>query len=301
MDRVVLYDVRQWSQQTFGSCRLADRRRVIELCDAEADVYEFLAYKVKHRQRFIVRVGQDRCLSDADEKLLTHLRGRAALGEMTVRVPQRGGRVAREVKVTLRAVQVTLRPPARPDGKLASLTLNALLVEECDPPSGVEPLLWRLYTSEPAHTLAQAQQVAADDTQRWQVEEFHKAWKSGCRVEEQRQQTPANLQRMAQIRAFVATRLLQLKQHAAAKPQASCEPLLDTATWQCLQLSTRKHGERLPDAPPSLQWALHAVARLGGWNDIKHTGRPGWQAFIRGWEQLQARLIGYRLAIEGSV
>lgn len=276
--------------------------RVIELCDAEADVYEFLEYKVKNKQHFIVRISQNRCLSDADEKLWTHLGQQAALGQMTTNIPQRGGRVARQATLTLRAARVTLRPPNRVVGaKLEPLTLNAVLVEELNPPPNVEPLHWRLYTTEPAQTFEQVKQVVTDYRQRWQVEDFHKAWKSGCKVEEQRQQTPDNLQRMAQIRAFVATRLLQLKQHAALAPEAPCEPLLDTVSWKCLYLSTEKHPESFPDKPPSQRWALHAVARLGGWHDSKHTGRPGWAALIRGWAELQSRLTGYRLALAGPL
>ena len=48
---------------------------------------------------------------------------------------------------------------------------------------------------------------------RWKIEEFHLAWKSGgAQVEKQRMQTADNLERMAVILAFVAVRLLQLKE-----------------------------------------------------------------------------------------
>ena len=287
--------------------RLADRlgermAPVIELCDAEADIYEYLTYKVGHHQRFVVRIAQDRRvltsggLSDADEKLWANLEQQPALGTRVVTIPQRGGRAAREATLTLRSATVTLHPPWRADGvKLVPLSLQAVLVEEMNPPKGVEPLRWRLYTSEPTQTLKQGQQVVDDYSQRWQVEEFHKAWKSGCKVEDQRQQTPENLRRMAQIRAFVAVRLLQLKQHAAFAPERSCHPLLNTTTWKCLWLSVEKRP--LPEMPPTQRWALQAVARLGGWNDSKRTGRPGWVALVQGWQELQARIAGYQLAL----
>lgn len=283
------------------AARLGDQMgRVIELCDAEADVYEYLVFKVNRHHRFVVRIAQDRRLSDADERLWAHLRAQPALGEKTVQVAQKGGRAAREATVTLRSATVTLHPPWRAGDKaLAPMTLQAVLVEEEHPPDGVEPLRWRLYTSELAQMFEQAQQVVDDYAQRWQVEEFHKAWKSGCKVEEQRQQTAANLQRMAQIRAFVAVRLLQLKQHAALAPEKSCAPLIDEATWKCLWLSVEK--QPLPEQPPTQQWLLRAVARLGGWNDSKRTGRPGWEALMRGWQELQTLLAGYQLALTGPL
>lgn len=275
--------------------------RVIELCDAEADVYEYLDFKVNREQRFIVRIAQDRRLTDADERLWTHLHEQPALGERTVKVAQKGGRAAREATLTLRSATVTLHPPWRAGEALAPMTLQAVLAEEEHPPKDAEPLRWRLYTSEPARTLDEARQVVDDYAQRWQVEEFHKAWKSGCKVEEQRHQTAANLQRMAQIRAFVALRLLQLKQHAATAPEESCEPLVDGATWRCLWLSVEKKPLPPPDKPPTHGWLLRAVARLGGWSDSKRTGRPGWEALTRGWQELQSRLTGYHLAFAGPL
>ena len=288
--------------------RLGDlMERVIEVCDAEADVYEFLAFKTNQGHRFIVRIAQNRRLSDADERLWKHLSEQPALGEMTVKIGQKGGRPAREATVKVRSAVVTLQPPSRSavagraGEALEPMTLQAVLGEEEHPPQGAEPLRWRLYTSEAAETSEEAVQVMNDYAQRWQIEEYHKAWKSGCKVEQQRQQTAANLQRMSQIRAFVAMRLLQLKQHAALEPEESCEPLVDSATWRCLWVSVEKNPPPPPDKPPTHGWLLRAVARLGGWYDSKRTGRPGWEALRRGWQELQSRLTGYKLALAGPL
>lgn len=211
------------------------------------------------------------------------------------------GRVHREATPSVRSAKVTLHPPWRVDKALASMTIHAVLAEEKYPPADAKPLRWRLYTSEPTASFDEARQIVDDYAQRWQVEEFHKAWKSGCKVEAQRHQTRANLQRMAQIRAFVAMRLLQLKQHAGRAPEEPCEPLVDRATWQCLWLSVEKKPPPPPEKPPTHGWLLRAVARLGGWHDSKRTGRPGWTALTRGWQDLQSRLAGYRLALAGPL
>lgn len=271
--------------------------RVIELADAEADIYEYLAYKVRQGQRFIVRVAQDRALSDADQRLWCHLAVQPVLGGWELDIPQRGGRPARTAHLQMRSAQVTLRPPHRAQGpRLKPLTLEAVLVEEVDPPAGVEPLCWRLYTREEAATFAQARQVAQDYAQRPQIEVYHKAWKSGCRVQERRQQSPENLQRYGQVLAFIAARLVQLSQLAQAQPQASCEPLLGRVGWQCLWQSTQPPQRRLPRKAPNCQWAIHSLAKLGGFQDTKGTGRAGWQTIWYGYWRLQERLIGYLLA-----
>jgi hypothetical protein len=271
--------------------------RVIEVGDAEADIYEYLDYKLQQHQRFIVRVAQDRALSDADQHLWAYLASQPQLGQWEVLVPQKGGRPSRLATVEVRAAWVTLRPPHRAKGRrLRPLSLWAVLVEEIDPPSQVEePLCWRLYSSEPAEAFAPAQQVAQDYAQRPQVEVFHKAWKSGCRLEQRRQQTPENLQRMGQILAFIAVRLVQLSQGAQVQPTACCEPFLERTAWQCLWQSVQPK-QPLPKKPPNCQWAIDALARLGGFQDTKRTGRAGWQTIWHGYWRLQERLIGYLLA-----
>ncbi|MBI4568194.1 MAG: hypothetical protein HY719_07340 [Planctomycetes bacterium] len=39
------------------------------------------------------------------------------------------------------------------------------------------------------------------------------------------------------------------------------------------------------------------LAALGGWKDTKRTGRVGWEALWRGWDRLQERVTGYRVAL----
>ena len=269
--------------------------RTLELADAEADIYEYMAYKVQQGQSFLVRVAQDRALSQPDRRLWEYLASQRPLGPYSVEVAQRGGRKARTAQGTVRAARVDLRPTARQGQHLGPLRLWAVLVAEPHPPKGIEPLCWRLYTDRSVETFEQARQVAEDYSQRPQIEVFHKAWKTGCRVEQDRQQTPGNLQRIGQIRAFVAVWLLQLSQQAQVQPKASCEPLWKRPAWQCLWLSVQPQ-KALPKRAPSYQWVLQALGRLGGFQDTKHTGRIGWQTIWSGYARLQERLIGYLLA-----
>jgi hypothetical protein len=268
--------------------------RVIELCDAEADVYEYLAYKQCSGQRYIVRIGQDRGLSDQDRRLWSHLAKQPELGRTTLEVAQQGGRRARTATLVLRATLVTLRPPHRQGGKLTPMAQSAVLVEEVDAPAESTPLRWRLYTSEPIATAEQVRRVADHYRHRWRVEQFHREWKSGCKLEEARQQTADNLQRLGRTQAFVAVRRLQLRELAHWQPDEPCDRLLERDQWQCLWLS--RETEPLPEEPPSVRWAFYAVARLGGWHDSKRTGRVGAQAICRGWQRLADRVHGYRLA-----
>lgn len=46
-------------------------RRVISVCDRESDIYEYLNFKVKSKQRFVIRAVQNRRLADGEFKHLS--------------------------------------------------------------------------------------------------------------------------------------------------------------------------------------------------------------------------------------
>ena len=157
---------------------------------------------------------------------------------------------------------------------------------------------WLLLTSEPVGEEASVRQVLRYYALRWRVEEFHKAWKSGTQVEARRMQGAGNVARIATMLAFVAVRVLQLREALESDGQGrkrSCMEVLDDAEWRVLWLTTEK--KPLPKGPPPLRWAYERVAKLGGFIDTKRTGRAGWNAMWTGWFVLQERVRGYRLAL----
>jgi hypothetical protein len=277
--------------ESFG----ADLSRVISVCDREADVYEYLSYKVGHGQRFVVRAAWNRRTPAPARHLFAEVESAAVLGEATVRVPQRGGRRARVARLALRGCAVELREPkGRDTGGV--LRVNAVLGLETNPPRGEQALRWLLLTSEPVDDAAAVGEVLRAYTLRWRVEEFHKAWKSGTRVEHARLQSAGNLQRLAVILAFVAVRLLQLREVLDEPGERSrdCTEVLDEVQWKVLWLTRTRRT--LPAHPPSLRWAYEALARLGGWGDSKRTGRAGWDTLWAGWFALNERVDGFRIA-----
>ncbi len=275
--------------------------RVISVCDREADIYQYIDYKTKHGQRFVVRSCYDRSVGEA-ASLWTEVTAEKKLGEMEIVLAQRGGkhaRPARKTKLAVRAKRVTLKAPKYLGTSVnPSVELWAVHAVEESPPEGEEALEWLLLTSEAAEgrdALESALKILKYYSLRWRIEDFHKAWKSGCGVEDRRMQTADNLERVAVVLAFVAVRLLQLTEAVEADPNTSCEKVLSREEWTCLWVSTEK--KKLPSSAPSILWARQAIARLGGWRDTKRTGRVGWQSMSKGWLRLADRLDGFRAAV----
>jgi len=134
---------------------------------------------------------------------------------------------------------------------------------------------------------------------RWLIEEFHKAWKSGCGVEQRRFQSIGNLERMMAVTAPIAVRLLQIRSLANSDPSASCAGILSKPQWQCL-VAKMDPDRPIPKRPPTIVWALEAIARLGGWRDTKRSGQIGWQTMWPGWAKLQELAEGWSLAMQRS-
>jgi len=67
-------------------------------------------------------------------------------------------------------------------------------------------------------------------------QDFHKAWKTGCRVEKRRLDAK-NLDRLIVILAQVAVRLLQLRSLAEEHPSSACDIILSTVKTTLLMFN----------------------------------------------------------------
>ncbi len=291
----------KWEQASVDTARCLGpaMQRAISVCDRESDIYDYLCYKHRNKQRFVVRAQANRRLVDSQTKLFGTLqRDAIALCSYTVQIPQRGGRKARTANVLLRTATLDFMVPAGSSVREDSLRVNAVLAEELDAPASSEPLHWVLLTTEAIGDAQAALQVVRHYELRWRIEDYHKAWKSGIGVERQRFQSIGNLERMLVITAFLAVRLLQLRE-LLDKPVntagTSCEKVLAEAEWKVLWLSTERN-KPLPNTAPPTTWAYCALAKLGGFTDTKRTGRVGWDTIWHGWFRLQERLQGYQLS-----
>lgn len=286
--------------------RLGTPENILTVCDRGADVYEFLDYLQATGRRFVVRACHERNLvTPAGTQLWAHMAAQPVLGdyELTLgqRGPQRGSvlqpartrRKEQTRRIELRASRVRSSAPNRPQ---CSLDINVIQAREPAPPAGEEAIEWMLFTSEPIATKQDARTVTGDYECRWLIEEFHKVWKTGCRIEASRLQHVDNLERLAAITAHVAARMLALRFLATSEPQRPCTEMLSREEWQCLHACSRHATQQLPSSPLSIRWALIEIAMLGGWHDTKRTGIPGWQSLWRGWMRFQERFAGWLLA-----
>lgn len=275
--------------------RLGSINNIIEVCDREADMYEYLDYQLANNHRFVVRASDNRRLVENNTKLFEQISNLDIAGYYDVHVKQKGGRKARTAKIAISYTSVNLRKPQRAKAQ-EQLALNIIVCREVN--AGSNGLCWLLYTSEKIASIDDARTISRYYELRWRIEEFHKVWKTeGTQVESLRMQSRDNLIKVAVIQAFIAVRLFQLKELVQNREEAKeidCRVYFSNIAWKLLwsKIETKK---KLPDTAPSLYWAYYALAKLGRWHDSARNGRVGTKAIWEGWITLMNYVEAYEI------
>jgi hypothetical protein len=269
--------------------------RVIMVGDRESDIFDLFLLATANHYNILVRAAWDRHLEQSQDHLWQAVDKALVLGCTTIKVPRADKRPEREATLTLQSTTVTLRPPRnRKKEKLASPTLNALLIREQSPPEGVEPIEWMLLTTLPVITFEEALQCLIWYTYRWRIERYHYILKSGCQVEKLQLENKDRLMRALAVYSVVASRLLWLTYQAKQIPDAPCTVALSDSEWGALYAATHK-TTILPDCPPDIKTAVLWIAKLGGFLGRKSDGQPGVKVLWRGFRRLQDLTIMWEL------
>jgi len=270
--------------------------RLTYIADREGDLYDLFVEAPCPEQGadWLVRVQHaDRGLVDG-RTLRQALDAAPVLTQIRFERPAAKGRPARTVHQQLKAVRVTLKPPARPDRSLAEVTVTALLATEPNPPAGEDPLDWLLLTNLPIDTPEQATEKLAWYLCRWQVEVYFKVLKSGCRVEQLQLETRERLEPALAFYMIIAWRVLYLTMLGRECPEMPCDSVFADEEWQAVYLVTQRKPP--PDTPPSLDTMVRMVASLGGFLNRKGDGFPGPKTL---WIGLQ-RIPDFVLALDAQ-
>ena len=119
--------------------------------------------------------------------------------------------------------------------KILSIPMYVVEAREIDAPQGVEPLHWVLMTRESVRTFEDAWTVIGHYEKRPLIEEYHKAMKTGCRLEERQYRTADRLERVAGVLSVMGVRLVQLKMIARTTPDRPAREVVPRRWIKLLQ------------------------------------------------------------------
>ncbi len=269
-----------------------DDAQYVHIFDRGADNFEVFCRLLLCRDDWVIRAAQlTRRVSwmDGEGALGAYLDQLGLAGSYKLQVRANKGQPARIAKLEVRHGMVMVPASAHSSPWLkacgiTSIGMNVVEVREIDPPSGVKPLHWVLMTSLPVTSFAEAWVVIEYYEKRPLIEEFHKALKTGCSVEERQYQTGKRLEAITAILSVVAVRLLQLRtvsRHQPELPATQIVPANWVATLQCLKPKRTIH---------TVREFFRGLASLGGFLGRKCDGDPGWLTIWRGYEKLAIAL-----------
>jgi hypothetical protein len=271
--------------------------RFTHVFDRGADNYEVFCHLVESRTDWVVRAAQLTRLivtpAGERQQLQQFLETLAVAGMYELEVPATLEHPARTAHIEVRFSTVRL-PAPRDCGRyvrecgIREIRMGVVEVREVDAPRDVEPLHWVLWTSHPLKSFRNAWNVITYYEQRPLVEEFHKAVKTGCRLERRQYRTSERLEALTGMLSVVAVRLLQLKTVARTTPDAPAESVVPRR-WVTMLRRVSQGRHRTIETVKDFFLSL---ACLGGFLARKHDGEPGWIVLWRGIEKLHLLLKG---------
>jgi hypothetical protein len=276
--------------------------QVVVAADREGDIYPLFSRRPESID-LVVRASHDRVLVGKGT-LFAAPAAWPVLGTAAVKVaPRRPGDKGRTATVAIKAGSVTIkRPQTAPNRNEApALTLGLVEVREVvstgRKSKPAQPLLWRLVTTLPVATLAEAQDVVRLYRLRWRIEEVFRVLKSdGLKIDDSQLETADRLLNLAALGLVAAARIIQLvdARDGSSRPATDVIEAQDIDAAAAISATLEGGTERQKNhhPPGSLAWLAWIAARLGGWNCYYKP--PGPKTMARGLDRLLERIEGFR-------
>jgi len=260
--------------------------RIVSLADREADLYDIFMEAEKQAKEhaqvadFIIRAKINRSIPERDleagpnayKKVRDQVSQSELCATQTIELPRTPKRAARQAKLEVRAIRVTVKPPHE-RSFLRTVTYNVVLVEEVGGPDDGTDVSWLLITSLPIDTLEDIQRVIDYYVARWTIEVFFRVFKTGCQVEEIQLETLSRLKNCLAFYKIIAWRIMYLTYLNRECPTLPCDAMFDDCEWKSVwRVVTKKE---LPKRPPTLSAFMKLLTQLGGYNNRKTESPPG--------------------------
>lgn len=281
--------------------KLGKKSTAIHIMDSEGDSYGLISNLTENGNHFVIRGYHNRVLKNNSKRLHevlekqtcvclreVKLASRKKEIRYTKRHPKRESRIA---KLGFSSGSVEIERPGSAVGeRLRSIQLNVVHVFEIDPPKDVEPIDWKLYTTEPVDTEEQILRIVDFYRSRWMIEEYFKALKTGCGYEKRNLESYETWLNALALLIPVAWQLLMMRELSRREqPELASDYFSQSQLKILKQRAHRKLSEN-----PTVKEAMLSIASLGG--HLRSNGPPGWQVIGRGFYDLLMMDVGYQLA-----
>ena len=254
----------------------------VSVGDRANDIYDFLHGAIGDGWKFTVRARHDRKveINGAQERLFPWIRRQTAKCKSTLFVKANGKEFSGEVELEITWAKAKLLPP----DKKSFLTAEEVTYIRVWCPERPK-LEWLLITNLPVENEADAQRIVEIYRRRWLIEDYHKALKTGCRIEDNQLKQASRILALFGIVGVIATQLLAMREHCRLSPETRVEEVVPKC---CIMLMEQRLRVKLK----TVRDFWRCLARLGGFIGRKSDGEPGWQTIWKGYTRFKDMLWG---------
>jgi hypothetical protein len=286
-----------WGQVIDQIGRHPQAARYIHVFDRGGDQFELYCHILRTGASWVGRAAQlkrkIRTPEGEDLKLAAYLEQLPVRGTYTLEVAAKAKQPARQATLEVRFGRLIMPRPKHASAwvkqtGIREISMWVVEAREINPPKGVVPAHWVLLTSEAVERFSAAWTILSHYEKRWLIEEYHKALKTGCRLESRRYETAKRLEAITGVLSVLAVRLLQLKLVARNEPTKPADQVVPRK-WIVMLQGLRK---RKPASPWTVGVFYRELAKLGGFLGRKSDGEPGWITLWRGFEKMHLCLRG---------
>lgn len=282
----VTLDTNQWAEEQFGQCELGDKRRTKRLV-------HYAAQAAANPDGSTPRQTEFWADCKAAHRLFHYMETLSLAGAYEIDLAANKDQPARTAKMEVRFGRATMRRSAQVSNwvkhcGIQGIEMSVVETREIAAPVGVKPARWVLWTFERVESFADAWRVLKHYERRPIIEDWHKAVKTGCRLESRQYETAKRLEAVTGLMSVLAVRLLQLKTVARREPERPAEQVVPQR-WITMLQHLRKRPTK---GPWTVREFFREMARLGGFLGRTRDGEPGWITIWRGFEKLHLCVRG---------
>ena len=283
---------------------LSEAVSVTIIADREADIYEEFVDLPDAKTHLLIRSTQNRRVADQDDKLFEYIGGQEVAGTYTLEIPKgHTKRKARTADIEVRFCPVKIARPMNASNKAlpAYVAVYAIEAKEVasSVPAGEAPILWRLVTTHPVTTFAEALQIIQWYRWRWLIEQLFRTIKQqGLDVEASQVATGAGLKKLVIMALSTALRILQLTLERDGRSGRPGTVVFSGAELEFLRVLLNVYEgpsvqQKNPFPVNSLAWAAWIIGRIGGWKGYKKAAPAGPITMKRGLEIFNRLFTGW--------
>ena len=280
-----------WKETSQRSAINNSKTQIIEVMDREGDVFDIMKNCLSLDHDFLIRAAHERALEwPSNDKLFEYIKKLNPAGIIELDIRKRVKQIARKALLSVSFSKVKILGPK--NRKCEQIECNVVYVIEKNPPENQEPLEWILLTSIDVTSFEDACKVIEWYKCRWIIEEYHKAIKSGCKVEEKQLKTSERLENFLGVANIIALRIMKLRDYARNLPHISAKQIIEPLKVDLLM----KYRDIKKDDITIYEY-YREVAKIGGFLGRKSDGEPGWQTLWRGETELNLMVTGAKIAL----